>query len=560
MLSYRISAVQAVVVLFLVLIGWVCGKKAWASFAGHRRPKTKRIQISNPISGGLSNGLTIALVVPCIPEHVTELRKLIQSIEKQTRLPDEVVVAISETDEKTALKLSKDLSSPKITVTVSGIAGKAYAGKNRNRGAALTHSDLISFIDADDQMHPQRLEILLAVYGKTRSRVLLHTYVMHENGEELPGHIENVEVFGSKTFHSQHKEGAQPHFEHWPFQSPLHHGHVTIEKELLASVKQNEDMKRGQDADFLRRILTEFENDGRAMCGIDFQLSMYQPRYSTRDPEALNVRFVVASCNETPEYLAAIPQFIQAWQTFYPSVSIKIIMVMTSIPDNLKIYTPYFVLFPPLAGVSTVFTSQYIRILYPPLLPGDGGIQAGGVVLTDIDLLPTNNTYFSNATFAGLTTTSFVNMRGDSQVPKDQIAIAYSVATPLIWQQINGVTSIEVARKKLHMKFKNTKYKDGREIGWESDQKALFTMVQEWKKKGGDYATLNSKQTGFHRLHKSDLSENEGDLLKGELSSEVALKLRRGVYSDYHMIHPVGKYAVLDNKIFEAVMEGTASD
>lgn len=535
--------------LALAYVCWIIVSKLYFAEGFRSLPPSRTVSIENPATGGLGTSKTIALVIPCIPKHVDQVKKLVSSIKEQTRIPDEIIVALSATSDKDGRDLQEELRLTGLPVIVSSTPHKSFAGKNRNRGASVSKSDLISFMDADDRMHPQRTEALCQVQAKTSSNSIVHTYVMKENGDDLPGNVKKFKVYESQVFHDKNKTDKEPHFEKWPFEMPIHHGHVTITRALFGKVKQPENMKRGQDAAFLRRIMTAYPDSPRVMVGIDFPLSKYQPRFSTRAPEPLNVRYVVSACNETNEYENAIPMFISSWRSMYPAVTIKILLIRDTIPTSLAKYSPYLVLIKPIKGLSTVFMAQYSRILYPPLLPGENGIQSGGVVISDIDLLPANKAYFSDNAFDGLKTDTFVNMRGDSDVPNDQIAIAYSVATPLLWQKINGIHNMQELTDRLIGVNKRVKYKNGREIGWESDQKDLYRMVQDWRTKGGQYKELTGAETGFNRLGRRDLNDDEASLQTGDLPQKIKENIEQGVYSDYHMLHPVGKYKRLDQVV-----------
>lgn len=547
--QHKLAVTALLVVATLVI--WSCYFKGYVErYVLKSKPEPLRISLLAPRSGGLARSTTISLVIPCVPKHLAQLRVLVESMRDMTRLPDELIIAISETTRGRASELLKEFEDVPVELVISPVEHKALAGENRNRGARLSKCDLVSFMDADDRMHPQRLEIILAVYGKLRSRCIVHTYTMRENGETLPGAADSVEVYAGDIFHQKRRVEVEPHLDKWPFRHSIHHGHVTVEKSLFNHLEQNGKMKRGQDADFLMRILTKWRGEKRCMSGIDMPLSMYRPRFSTRDPEPLNVKYVLTACNDKAEYLSCVPMFIKCWKKMYPNILVRVILIMSNIPKFLLPFKEDLILFPPVKGVPTAFTAQYIRLLYPALLPGQGGRQNGGVVLTDIDLLPTNKTYFDDENVRALNTSSFVNLRGDSKVKPDQIAIAYSLATPAVWQEITGIHSKRDIRDRLIGVNKKVKYeKDKRGRGWQRDQKDLFKMISKWEGRKERYVEFTSSDTGFRRLDLTELGGDKHSLRSGILPVEVASKLRRGVYSDYHMLHPIGMYRQLDIEI-----------
>ena len=103
--------------------------------------------------------MKIGVAIPAYIGHINRLFELLDSIEKQTRLPDKVVVSCSSTRE---FNNNKTYSFPlQIIVTEE----RQNAAQNRNIAASnLMDMDFITFIDADDIMHPQRVEVLLKVF------------------------------------------------------------------------------------------------------------------------------------------------------------------------------------------------------------------------------------------------------------------------------------------------------------------------------------------------------------------------------------------------------------
>ena len=100
-----------------------------------------------------------------------------------------------------------------------------------------------------------------------------------------------------------------------------------------------------------------------------------------------------SAVNDNQLYLDFIPYFINTWNKICPSVDIKIVLVSKNIPENLlKLgYENNLIFFESIDGVSTSFTSQYIRLLYPSLLSN----YQGGIIITDIDMVPTQKEYYT---------------------------------------------------------------------------------------------------------------------------------------------------------------------
>jgi glycosyltransferase involved in cell wall biosynthesis len=112
--------------------------------------------------------MKIGVAVPCYIGHVNQLLHLLDSLENQTVLPDKVVVSSSSTEE---LHICKKYSFPLAIITC---INKKNAAENRNIAASkLLDMDYITFFDADDIMHPQRIEILHKVINENQSDIIL---------------------------------------------------------------------------------------------------------------------------------------------------------------------------------------------------------------------------------------------------------------------------------------------------------------------------------------------------------------------------------------------------
>ena len=99
---------------------------------------------------------------------------------------------------------------------------------------------------------------------------------------------------------------------------------------------------------------------------------------------------VLTAVNENKLYIQFVPYFIKVWNKIYPDIDIKVILIANSIPEILNEYINNIILFEPIENVSTSFISQYIRLLYPAILNYENGIM-----ITDIDIVPMNNIYYT---------------------------------------------------------------------------------------------------------------------------------------------------------------------
>ena len=249
---------------------------------------------------------------------------------------------------------------------------------------------------------------------------------------------------------------------------------------------------------------------------------------------------VLTAVNEKPLYLDFIPYFIKMWNKLYPMVDIKILLIANSIPQKLTVYKENIILFEPIKDISTSFISQYIRLLYPALLNYNGG-----VMITDIDIVPMNRTYY-NQNIKYFKDDAFIHFRGNSLFGYNQISMCYNVAYPLVWKKIFNINSIEEIKKRMIDKYSNICYINENPTAnpsWFTDQIDLFRYLMRWNKSTGNLFFLNDKDTAFNRLCRSQLFDLS--------DMTIQQNILEGRYSDYHCLRPFQKYENINNKIHE---------
>lgn len=245
---------------------------------------------------------------------------------------------------------------------------------------------------------------------------------------------------------------------------------------------------------------------------------------------------VLSSCNILPLYKDFIPSFIKVWRKILPKADVKIVLISTEIPQELREYTDNIILFEPIDGVSDAFISQYIRNLYPSVLNYNGGI-----LITDIDMVPMNSRYYSD-NIKEISGDKFVYYR-DVLLRHGQIAMCYNVAVPEVWKSIFNVNTINGIIEHLTKTFKDITYDNTHGgQGWSKDQLDLFKYVMEWNKKTNNFVSLKDSSTGFKRLDRVEFSS---------ITPFIEKNIKNGFYSDYHMHRPYSSNKKLIDTIIE---------
>lgn len=114
---------------------------------------------------GALSALTTSVIIPCHAPHFQYMQGLLQSYELQTRLPDEVVVALSgcgQLDSEAVSALQQQAFAFPVRYICND--GPVSRGANRNLAAGQALGDILICQDADDVPHPRRIEFCMKVF------------------------------------------------------------------------------------------------------------------------------------------------------------------------------------------------------------------------------------------------------------------------------------------------------------------------------------------------------------------------------------------------------------
>lgn len=246
---------------------------------------------------------------------------------------------------------------------------------------------------------------------------------------------------------------------------------------------------------------------------------------------------VLTSCDLNPLYYNFIPSFIKAWKILFPTINIHIILIAHEIPPNFLHLKQYIHLFKPLPNIPTSFTSQNIRLLYPSLLFN----SIGGILITDIDIIPMNSKYYIE-NIQNIHNNKFVCYRQLNCVGPNEMVICYNIAHYNIWQNIFKIFTLNDLKITLFDLYNNNKY-----IGhlnmpfWITDQLYLYEKTQLWNKYSNNLIILNDFNTGFKRLDRNNLPP----------ISLISSLIINKQFTDYHMLRPYDTFKNTNDTIIE---------
>jgi len=250
---------------------------------------------------------------------------------------------------------------------------------------------------------------------------------------------------------------------------------------------------------------------------------------------------VLSSVNEVARYRTAAGGFFRTWAAA-STETVEFLTVLLDVSPGLirfRSMATSAASMPPVLvpqGISSTFAAQIGRVLFA------GSLDADVVLLSDIDMLPLDPTYFT----PWLPSERQIVVYRDVLRPAEEIPICYVAASPATWNMALGgddpVGRLDAAWS-LATKIGHRGIRGG--ARWTFDQEYLFELVAKWEAKGGDVVRLTDEVTGFSRLDRvSRLAV---------LMPVLALLFR---YSDCHRSLPVGRWGrVLELAACRAVRE-----
>jgi hypothetical protein len=237
----------------------------------------------------------------------------------------------------------------------------------------------------------------------------------------------------------------------------------------------------------------------------------------------MKIDIVLTACNMNTYYLNLYPYVYKVWKEKF-NLNLYMILVSDSIPENLKLYKDYIILFEPIININSCYIAQVIRILYPSLFDNLN------VLITDIDIIPISKTYFFDS-IEKYTNDKFITYT-DRYVNSNMYAICYNVANSKTWKNIFNINNIDDI-KNILIKNYNTNY-DGKKNcdGWYSDQKILYNYLMNYINTENELLViLKDKEIGYKRLDgKSTAKLNEIKTNKNSILENI------NIYSDFHII------------------------
>jgi glycosyltransferase involved in cell wall biosynthesis len=136
----------------------------------------------------VTNNANISVVIPCF-NSVATIERALRSVEHQTTKPHEVLVVDDASSDNTVSMIEQYALTSSLNIRVIKQSVNGGPSVARNAAWNVATSEFIAFLDADDQWHPQKLELQLGAMLANPTCVMSfhdHLFGSSEQFENLP--------------------------------------------------------------------------------------------------------------------------------------------------------------------------------------------------------------------------------------------------------------------------------------------------------------------------------------------------------------------------------------
>lgn len=242
---------------------------------------------------------------------------------------------------------------------------------------------------------------------------------------------------------------------------------------------------------------------------------------------ALKLDRVILASDANPAYLEFWPLVAKTWTAvtgLRPTLALvadENVTVDESLGDVIR--------FPPIPGVSTALQAQVIRLFLPALFPDDG------CLISDIDMLPLQKTYFVQSV-AAVADHKLVVYR-NSIAAGERLNMCYVAAKGRVFAELFDVSAVDRTAQLMQIRDLLTKVA-ALNWGWNTDELYLTQAVNSWPARLTRCVMLGHPNTG--RIDRCSLHYNS--LLQQQVLDFKSLELAARQYIDAHLPRPYHQY------------------
>lgn len=192
----------------------------------------------------------IGIAIPCYEKHFHLLPTLIDNISKSTVRPDHIAISCSSWTHNQRT----DTLYNGIPVSIKYSKKVLNQATNRNIAGSMLKTLLISFIDADDLMHPLRIEYVVRAFKEGPYHAIYHGYTWEPNSN-YQNSFEPIDDFNLVS-NPIVPDLTGPGIKVENSSYSLHHAHVTVRRDVFNRFKFDEGWEayRKEDSLYGRKL------------------------------------------------------------------------------------------------------------------------------------------------------------------------------------------------------------------------------------------------------------------------------------------------------------------
>ena len=223
--------------------------------------------------------MKISICIGCVDKHIKLLHKLLNSFDKFTRKPDEIIISLSPKFLNLDLNIDKknlEESFKKYNLTCLVQNKITSCAENLNKCFELVTGDIIILADADDVIHPQKCEISEFIFDKyPKTKLLLHGFLDIEPDYSLSlfplYDKKNIEIFNDLILGEKDSEysdrfkkirlSSHKYFNKYKdlICKKYANGPCIISNDVVKSIKF-ENIHLGEDTKFVATVFQKYKN------------------------------------------------------------------------------------------------------------------------------------------------------------------------------------------------------------------------------------------------------------------------------------------------------------
>jgi glycosyltransferase involved in cell wall biosynthesis len=125
--------------------------------------------------------MSISVVIPCHIKDINCISNILTDLNNQTRKPDEILIFIKPVNDGKLFDYFRKFIDKDIKLDIITNIENTTIGYSKNRCIEKSNFDIICAMDADDRVHPQKLEIIDLIFSKmVECDVVVHNYVIND--------------------------------------------------------------------------------------------------------------------------------------------------------------------------------------------------------------------------------------------------------------------------------------------------------------------------------------------------------------------------------------------